>query len=193
MVPKGIVRSLSRRRVLSLALGLALGRGSAKADPPPVFLGRDGEFRPIAPPMPVPRARFALEPGMTRDLAAFQPRLLLVNFWATWCAPCVAEMPALDRLQADFEPLGFSVIAIAIDRSGPEKTAPFYRRLGLKHLALYSDRESRLYNELAPGGLPASFIVDRKARLAARLIGPADWDSAEARAFIRYYIDLPWL
>ncbi|MHB1220366.1 MAG: TlpA disulfide reductase family protein [Alphaproteobacteria bacterium] len=135
--------------------------------------------------------------GDTVSLRRFQGKVVLLNFWATWCAPCRREMPALDRLEADMGGDKFEVVAVSIDRAGLLAVRPFYKALGVANLAIYLDPEQRLgYFEaenprsaaFALYGLPISYVLDDRGYVLGYLAGPADWDSKEARNFLQYFI-----
>ncbi|HBK92196.1 MAG TPA: hypothetical protein DDZ68_11045 [Parvularcula sp.] len=127
-----------------------------------------------------------LHDGAETSLAAFRGRTVLVNFWATWCAPCVRELPSLDALQGDMGGETFTVLAVAADPKGPEAAAAFLQKLGVQNLALAADPKLSLI--IATGGsvqLPLSILYDAEGREIGRLLGEADWNSAEARALIQ--------
>jgi len=140
------------------------------------------------PPVPAPSAGFQALHGGPATLADFRGQVVLVNFWATWCAPCVAEMPALGRLHQALAGEGFTVLAISQDRGGSAVVAPFLERLDLQQLPIYLDSKAVLARAFALKGLPTSFLIDRDGRVLAGLVGPAEWDSREAIDFIRYYL-----
>jgi thiol-disulfide isomerase/thioredoxin len=140
------------------------------------------------PPVPAPSAGFQALHGGPATLADFRRQVVLVNFWATWCAPCVAEMPALERLHQALAGEGFTVLAISQDRGGSAVVAPFLNRLDLQQLPIYLDSKGVLARAFALKGLPTSFLIDRDGRVLAGLVGPAAWDSREAIDFIRYYL-----
>ena len=137
------------------------------------------------PPAALPDIAFVDGDGRDRNLGEWRGKVVLVNLWATWCAPCKREMPSLDRLQAKLGGADFTVLPISLDRSGPEKPGQFLASNGLKNLPLYLDRGSTIMQALRVPGLPVSIIVDRQGREVARLAGSAEWDSAEAEAVIR--------
>ena len=123
-------------------------------------------------------------------LSDFKGKAVLVNFWATWCAPCVKELPSLDKLQAELGGDDFEVVAIAADASGPEKAKEFLDRHGIRNLALYSDARLRLVSEVSTvGALPLSILYDRNGKEIGRLLGEADWASPEARRLIESVIE----
>jgi thiol-disulfide isomerase/thioredoxin len=111
-----------------------------------------------------------------------------LNFWATWCPPCIAEMPALDKLQAEMGGKDFAVVAVSTDREGIKKSAPFYRRAGIKNLTLYNDTRGNLLDAFKVKSLPITVLLDREGRVIGRMEGAAQWDSAEAKALIAHYL-----
>ena len=141
------------------------------------------------PLVPAPSAAFQTLHGEAVTLADFKGQVLLVNFWATWCAPCVEEMPSLERLHQALAAEGFAVLAISQDRGGASVVAPFLERLDLQQLPIYLDSKGVLARAVALKGLPTSFLIDREGRVLAGLVCPAQWDSPEAMDFIRHYLD----
>jgi thiol-disulfide isomerase/thioredoxin len=128
-------------------------------------------------PQPIPDLAFNDADGRPHRLSEWRGKLVLLNLWATWCAPCKAEMPSLDRLQAKLGSDTFTVLAISQDRTGPEKPASFFAKEGITHLALYLDSASAALAGLKASGLPLSVILDRQGLEIARQLGPAEWDS----------------
>ncbi len=133
----------------------------------------------------LPAFTFTDGEGAERSVADFAGQGLLLNFWATWCPPCVAEMPALDRLHAMLKAEGFSVLALSSDRGGRAQVAPFYARVELRHLGIWLDPRGAAGRLLGVRGLPTSIIVDRQGQEVARLQGAAEWDAPEMVAAIR--------
>lgn len=134
----------------------------------------------------------AFEDGKGRrlSLADFRGRLLLVNVWATWCAPCVEEMPSLDKLQSKLGGRGFQVIALSVDRGGTSVVEAFYREMGIKHLDIYTDQSMRAMLTLAPEGLPVTVLIDSKGRLVGKTIGARDWVGKDALEMIEAMIEV---
>ncbi len=187
---------MGNRSVLALMVALAVlaaGGGvwimlratAGLAPPPPAAVDRlqpparktSADFSVIDPAQPAPATAFSDESGRPVTLADFRGRVVLLNLWATWCAPCVEEMPALDRLEAALGGPAFTVLAVSEDRQGAAVVRPFYDRERLAHLAIAVDGKGALARDLGVEGLPASFLIDREGRLIGRLAGPADWDS----------------
>jgi len=189
-------RGPSRRRLLRGASALALAAllrpvGRAGADQPPMGGVLAENFTWLSPPKAAPATPITTADGRQTSLTAFQGRVVLLNFWATWCAPCVREMPSLDRLQAVLRGEGLEVVAVSEDFAGLDVVAPFFERLKLENLAIYLDSGNALGKDLGIAGLPTTFLIDREGRMVGGLEGPAEWDSEEAVALIRHYLQKP--
>jgi thiol-disulfide isomerase/thioredoxin len=122
-------------------------------------------------------------------LSQWKGRVALINLWATWCAPCRKEMPALARLQKELGGADFEVVAISVDLKGAEASAAFLKETGADNLKLYVEPSAVILNQLQALGLPATVLVDRKGNEVGRLLGPAEWDSPEAIALIKSVMD----
>ncbi|MHA1545692.1 MAG: TlpA disulfide reductase family protein [Alphaproteobacteria bacterium] len=127
--------------------------------------------------------------GAQTKLADWRGRVVLVNLWATWCAPCRFEMPTLDNLQAKLGSKDFEVLAVSLDRSGLEKPRAFFAAMGLKNLKVYNNKSSSFSRALRAIGLPTTVLIDRQGRELGRMVGPAEWDSPDAVALIRSAIN----
>lgn len=145
-----------------------------------VILGSFGAYRvlqrtdaPQAIPATIP---FETVDGRTLSVTDFKGRYVLLNVWATWCPPCVKELPSLDRLQAENGSSTFEVVALSIDRQGREVIEPFYTRTGIKHLAIYLDRNATSMSALRITGLPTTVLLDPAGREIARWAGAREWD-----------------
>ncbi|HEX2580422.1 MAG TPA: TlpA disulfide reductase family protein [Dongiaceae bacterium] len=136
--------------------------------------GADFTLLPAATPVPAVAFQDAL--GASQSLNEVKGPLVL-NLWATWCPPCVAEMPSLDRLHARLATHGVQVIALSVDQAGIKAAAPFYRAQGITHLALYCDERASVMRALEVRNLPSTFLIDAKGRIVARLEGARNWDN----------------
>jgi len=173
----------------TLATACIFATAGAVAAEPPKFAGMFGDFSPIDPPLQIEAPNFQDKLGQPVNLEAFKGKVVVLNFWATWCPPCVAEMPALDALQSELGGKDFIVIAVSTDREGIKKSAPFYRRAGITHLALYNDTRGNLIGAFqAKTVLPITIVLDREGRVVGRMEGAARWDSTEAKALIAHYL-----
>jgi thiol-disulfide isomerase/thioredoxin len=132
-----------------------------------------------------PSVAFKDADGHERTLTNWRGRAVLLNLWATWCAPCRKEMPALDRLQAALGSDRFEVVALAVDKAGVEGARKFFDETGVGSLAIYVDTTARAGTTLKTIGLPTTLLIDREGREVGRLTGPAEWDSEEAKRLIR--------
>jgi len=174
------------------AMILAGAQIPAAAGQAPPLLGAFGDnFTLFDPPVPAPPEAFAALDGAPVRLADFKGRVVVLNFWATWCAPCIIEMPSLDRLQAALGDRGLAVLAVSIDRGGAKVIRPFAKRLGLEHLGLYHDDMGALFRAFGVTGLPTTFLIERQGDIVGAYPGAAEWDGPEARALIEYYLDRP--
>jgi len=136
-----------------------------------------GEFIAQTPPQPAPEVAFTDTDGNPANLARFKGKPAVINFWATWCAPCLKEMPSLERLQARLDGR-LSILAISEDRAGAKVVNPFLANLGLEKVKVYLDPKSEVGRAFAVRGLPTSVVIDAEGRVVGRVEGGAEWDSA---------------
>ncbi len=144
-----------------------------------------GAFVRKPKPEALPNVTFQDGNGQPVALESFRGKVVLLNLWATWCVPCRKEMPALDRLQAALGSDEFEVVALSIDRSGVAGARKFLDSIGIAKLKLYADPSAKLGNDLKAIGLPTTILIDRQGREIGRLIGPAEWDDADAKALVQ--------
>lgn len=131
-------------------------------------------------PQPLPQVGLTGMDDGARSLAEWRGRWVVVNFWATWCAPCRKEMPALDRLAAG----GVAVVTVASGRNPVPAIERFWAETGIVNLPALRDPNAELSRKLAILGLPVTLIVNPEGAEVARLIGDAAWDAPEARAVL---------
>jgi thiol-disulfide isomerase/thioredoxin len=173
------------RRFL-LAAGLTSFALPALADVGPALLtGSLSKMALAKPPKPMPEFAFADADDKPLKLADYKGKVVLVNFWATWCVPCVKEMPSLDRLQAAIGKDRFVVLPLSLDGPSKPKVAPFYEDKKLTSLGIYFDKGKKSMQALDVSVLPTSILVDADGREIARLEGEADWDKPEAIALMK--------
>ena len=133
----------------------------------------------------VPDLVFMTEEGEQVSIEKWRGRVVLVNLWATWCAPCRKEMPALAELQQQLGSDDFEVVAISVDRKGAEASAAFLIETGATALKLYVDKSAQSLDTVQAVGLPATLLLDRQGREIGRLLGPAEWSSPDAITLIK--------
>lgn len=161
--------------------GLA-GRLAARA------VGEVAAFAPSRAPLDLSRLAFSDGDGRPVRLSDRHDRVVLLNLWATWCAPCRAEMPALDRLQRATGGPDFEVVAVNLDQHDPEKPRRFREETGIAALTAYADPSLAVFRDLQRAGLalglPTTILVSRRGCTLGVMAGPAAWDGDEARALI---------
>ncbi|MDP4822501.1 MAG: TlpA family protein disulfide reductase [Aestuariivirgaceae bacterium] len=136
-------------------------------------------------PKPLGPVSFTDGEGKPLTLADFKGRTVLLNLWATWCAPCRKEMPDLARLQEMLGGGTFEVVAVSVDRKGAEASDAFLKETGATALKLYLEPTSAILNDLKSIGLPTTILINADGMEMGRLIGPADWASPQAVELIR--------
>lgn len=164
------------RRAVLAAMMTPFALRPAMARPP---------FRLRGAPKPLLSPPVLDETGRTRRLDAFAGRVILLNIWATWCPPCRAEMPMLDRLEGRLGGPDFLVLPLCIDAEGIERGRAFYDEIGLVNLALYWAEPLRASLALGFVGLPTTLLLDRQGREIGRLQGPFEWDSDDSIGQLR--------
>jgi thiol-disulfide isomerase/thioredoxin len=140
-------------------------------------------------PKPLPDLAFNGPDGSPTSLAAFRGRTVLLNLWATWCAPCRQEMPALDRLQGELGGRDFEVVAVNIDTRNLDKPRTWLKEAGVARLAYYADPEAKVFQDFKrvgkAVGMPTTLLVDPDGCELALINGPAEWASEDALKLVR--------
>lgn len=167
---------------LYTAFVLGANPGTA-ADLTPLLTGEMEKLVPSAEPTALPEAILTKGDGTEASLSDYKGKWMVLNFWATWCAPCRREMPSLDRLQAAMPEI--AVVPVATGRNDPERIDKFYAEAGVKSLPVLRDPKSQLARPMGVLGLPVTVIVNPEGQEVARLIGGAEWDSPEALAVLK--------
>ncbi len=175
-----------RRLVLAGAMAVTGLPGTARAElPKSLVKGAMARFKPAHPPKPLPDLEFLDASDKPMRLADLTGKARLINLWATWCGPCVKEMPSLDRLQAALPKDKFVVLPISLDGPSKAKVAPFYKERKLANLGIYYDKGRKAMSVLDVSLLPTSILVDPAGRELGRLEGDADWDTPEGIALMK--------
>ena len=138
----------------------------------------------LAPPAPAPEVGYTTADGEETTLQALKGKVAIVNFWATWCAPCKKEMPHLNGLAKSLDPDRFAVIAISTDRS-QAKAAKWLKDFGMDALPAYHDGKRALARAFELRGMPTTYILDAEGMTVAKLEGIAEWDSPEFVAWFK--------
>ena len=145
--------------------------------------GEMRQFTSLDNPPAQPDVAYSDADGNEVRLSDYRGQVILVNFWATWCGPCVEEMPALDRLQAEMGGDDFQVVTVSLDR-GMDEVIAFFDRMELENLPIIHDTNLASFSRIQTPGLPTSVLYDRQGRELGRVTAPAEWDSEDAMALI---------
>jgi thiol-disulfide isomerase/thioredoxin len=163
------------------------GSSAAEGDAGAADRTKLGEFVPASEPAPAPAISLADPSGNTVDLSDLRGKLVLINLWATWCEPCLREMPSLERLQSR---LGdrITVLAVSEDRGGNKAVEPFIAKLGLKSVKTYLDPKSAVGHAFEVRGLPTSFLIDRDGKVLGKVEGAAEWESPKILGVLEAFV-----
>jgi peroxiredoxin len=183
-----------RRAVLgvALSLGLVLASGcNLNSEPIKADAGKDAAgngarvSKGIAPQIGYTAPEFTLKDldGKNVSLSDFKGRVVLLNFWATWCGPCRIEMPTLQALTEDYAELPFVVVAVAGDFEGRSKVAPFMEGMGLTFPGLI-DQDGRIQDLYYVNALPMTYVLDRQGTVVYKMVGFFDWNQKKFRDLV---------
>ncbi|MBS0564559.1 MAG: TlpA family protein disulfide reductase [Proteobacteria bacterium] len=174
--------------LIVLYTGLALGANAALAAGPdltPLLKGDMEKMVPAAAPAPLPEAALIDATDAPKSLADYKGKVMLVNFWATWCAPCRKELGTLDRLQGALGGERFAVVTIATGPNPVPAMQKLFADEKVTHLPLLRDPDQAFARQMGVLALPVSVLVDADGREIGRLMGDAAWDSPEALALVK--------
>ncbi len=176
---------LDRRLALTAAAGTlalaALPRKPLAEELAPLSQG----LTKIDPPADVPDLPFMDAGGTAHRFSEFRGRGMVVNLWATWCAPCVAEMPSLDALSKALAPADIAVLPLSSDRGGADRVRGWFQEHEISGLPVLLDPKGALARAFDARGIPTTVIIDKSGRAVARLEGAADWGAPEAQALVK--------
>ncbi|MEW6558609.1 MAG: TlpA disulfide reductase family protein [Pseudomonadota bacterium] len=173
-----------RRAVAALALCIACAPASQAA-------GFTFTPYPTAHSLPLSKVTFENGQGKPMTLADFKGKVVLLNIWATWCPPCVREMPTLDKLQKLLGGKNFAVVPLSVDKGGIFTVKSFYDDNFIGHLPIYVDPTTNVLDTLNILGTPTTILIDKQGKEIARTMGPEDWDQPAVIAQIRHYMAAP--
>lgn len=183
---------------VAAALALAVVTVATLAAPAPAYSAeppRSGAMKAfVLTPSARPRPNFHWtdQSGNQQfDLSNFSGKVVLLNFWASWCNPCRDELPTISKLQDKLGSNDFSVVAVSVDQAGSSLARRMLRTLHIKNLEIYLDRSGNASRAFGAGSIPTTLIFDREGRELGKFVGAADWASGDALALIRFFIDHP--
>jgi thiol-disulfide isomerase/thioredoxin len=176
---------IPRRLALAAAAG-TLALGALPRKPHAERLGSlvDG-LSPVRPPREPPDVEFVAADGSRHRLTEFKGRGMVVNMWATWCAPCVAEMPSLEALSKALAPADIAVLPLSSDRGGADAVQAWFQAHGITGLPVLLDPKGVVARAFNSNGIPTTVIINAAGLMVARLEGAADWGAPEAALLIQ--------
>ncbi|WP_298444998.1 TlpA disulfide reductase family protein [uncultured Ferrimonas sp.] len=157
------------------------GAGAASNDP------AVARFIQLSRPQPLENAAFVGPNGQAVDLQQFRGQIVMINLWATWCPPCVRELPSLQHFRADYANKGVVVVPVAVD-SDPAVVMPFLQELGLPSMQTYFDNQNSIGEVLPADLIPATYILDQNGQLVAFVRSFVDWDHPAVRKLVDGYL-----
>jgi len=178
--------------IAALGIGLLVATRTMRDELFPVSVGGqapDFKATPLLEPVypAAPNATFTsreVDAAATKSLADYKGDVVLLNIWATWCAPCRAEMPSIERLHREFGPRGLKIVAVSVDDPGQQKAVrDFARELGLTFEILH-DPTHDIQKVYQTTGVPETFVLGRDGVIRKKIIGATDWSSPGTRALV---------
>ena len=170
----------------AIFVGLTFFDNEPQADFTALEAMREGDMKKLnfSAPKAFVDTAFVGEDGQPMNFEAFKGQYTVVNFWATWCAPCIREMPTLDTLQKEMGDKGLHVIAMSQDREGEPIARPVMEKNDWANLDLYVAPDLAFARAAEVKGLPTTLIIDKQGREVARLQGKAEWDAEDIRSVL---------
>lgn len=152
------------------------------------FLYAENKFEAMQKNVDVPDSIFMNQSRLDK-ISNYRGKVVLLNLWATWCLPCVQEMPALEKLASQYSEADFRIIALSQDKGGLSVIQNFYKVNKINKLGIYYEQDSKLSNFLSVRGLPSSYLISRKGQIVARLEGSSSWDTENIKKVISNEIE----
>lgn len=157
------------------------------------LMGNDLNFKFTTPPavkigMPAPDFSFPDLDGQPVSLSDYKGKFVLLNIWATWCQPCVSEMPSMEKLYNKFKKEDFQILAVSIDTQGKKVVTPFMEFHNLSFKALL-DTRGTIQGSYRATGVPESFIIDKNGIIIEKVIGAIDWSSPKVIQYLQDQFD----
>lgn len=185
-------RTVAAIMYTALLLGANIAPGIVHADMSEITAMRSGEMMKLnfhATPKAVSGQSYLKDDGSEGKLSDHIGKVVLLNFWATWCAPCRKEMPMLSELQSELGGETFEVITLATGRNAPPAMKKFFKDINVDNLPLHRDPKQKIARDMGVLGLPITVILNRSGEEIARLRGDADWSSQSAKDILSAVIN----
>ena len=174
--------------LLVLLVSLFSAEASAAKNTNGKYDGNVNSFRWLKNPIAVNHVQFRNAQEMPVELSQFNGKIVLLNLWATWCPPCIEELPALDRLQQRMGKDNFVIVAVSLDDDIKLAGEMFFNKLSIQSMALYTESSEKIGRDFPVDVVPVSFLIDREGQAMGVLRGYVDWESAETDALIKRWI-----
>ena len=165
--------------VVALVVLYLIPGGKGTAERPPSLAA----LKPVEQVAPVPAVKFVDAAGRTYSLKSYEGRYVLLNLWASWCAPCVKELPALATLQRAVPARNLAGGTVDVAKGAKDKAAAFLIAHNAAELPAFADPDLKLMQAIKAFGLPTTILIDRQGREIARAVGAAEWDTPESIAW----------
>jgi thiol-disulfide isomerase/thioredoxin len=172
---------------VSAGFGSTLSTSLADSGPP--IEGQVQNYEAFAEPLGTSDVTVLAKDGSAASLDQFKGKFIVLNFWATWCGPCVRELPSLERLDAALPEDKAQVVLISQDRGGFKQTERFLKKLKVNFPDNFIDERLKYSRSIGVVSLPTTVFLDTNGKEVGRLVGTAEWDSPEALALVNWYLD----
>ena len=139
-----------------------------------IVMGQKEKYEPVVAGTVAPEFELPGIDGKTHKLSEYRGKVVFLNFWATWCKPCEEEIPSMQKLHENLKGFPFEIVAVSVDKEGPEVVEPFLKNYGVTFPVL-QDRKGRTKELYKTTGVPETFIIDQNGVIAEKVWGPRDW------------------
>lgn len=163
--------------------------GAVQAESGPPVAGQVQNFEVFPKPLDTTDVTVLMKDGGKTTLDRFQGKYIVLNFWATWCGPCIRELPSLERLDAALPDDKAQVVLVSQDRAGFKQTERFLKKLNVNFPDNFVDERLKFSRALGVVSLPTTLLIGPDGKEVGRLVGHAEWDSPEALALVNWYLD----